>query len=64
MDGLSKGKYVVKNINAKLTFLHRQGVFVEEKEKQMFCSALSQPHVYYAWNTEYGRLEAVVKNRL
>ena len=55
---------VIKKVNARLKFLHRQNRYLTPSLRRLLCNAIIQPHFDYACSSWYPNLAKQLKTRL
>ena len=55
---------VIKKINSKLSFLYRQGKYLDTRLRRLLCNALIQPHFDYGCTSWYPLINKRLKSKL
>ena len=64
LSGETVAKSVVKKSCGRLSFLYRQGHFLNERSRKTLCTALIQCHFDYCCSSWFSSLSAKLKNKL
>ena len=60
----SIAKFIVKKASGRLSFLYRQGHFLNQRNRQTLCTALIQSHFDYCCSSWFSSLSAKWKHKL